>query len=202
MKPPALLLFDLGGVLLESSAHDQLRHLAALDFDIVEYRERWLTSPAVRRFESGQCSPPAFAAAFTAEWNIALSHHDFLTEFTSWARDFYPGARELLALLRRNFRTACLSNSNELHWTKFDNFAGIFDIAMSSHRLGVIKPDDAAFVRALEICAVQAEDVMFFDDSISNVRKAHSLGLKAFHVEGLDSLKAVLSAQGLLADPL
>lgn len=37
---PALLLFDLGGVLLESSAHHHLRHLTGLDLDLADYRER------------------------------------------------------------------------------------------------------------------------------------------------------------------
>ena len=110
VKPPALLLFDLGGVLLESSAHDELRRLAGCDFDIAEYRERWLTSPAVRRFESGDCSPREFAAAFMAEWRISLPPDEFLKQFTDWARGLYPVALELLAVLRKNFRTACHSN--------------------------------------------------------------------------------------------
>ena len=74
------------------------------------------------------------------------------------ADDYLPKPfkpRELLARLRTDFRTACLSNSNELHWRKFDGFAGLFDIALSSHRLGVIKPDHAAFVRARK-CAAAA----------------------------------------------
>ena len=198
MKRPTLLLFDLGGVLLESSAHDSLRRLADIDFDIAQYRERWLTSPAVRRFESGASSAPEFAAAFTAEWRINLPHDEFLEEFRGWARDYYPGALALLARLREDFRTACLSNSNELHWAKFNQFEGVFDIALSSHRLGVIKPDDAAFFRALEICAVHPEEVMFFDDSISNVRTAQRLGLRAFQVEGFEHLTATLEDQGLL----
>lgn len=198
MKRPALLLFDLGGVLLESSAHESLRRLAGIDFDIAQYRERWLTSPAVRRFESGQSSAPEFAADFTTEWCISLAHDDFLEEFRGWARDYYPGALALLARLREDFRIACLSNSNELHWARFNQFEGVFDIALSSHRLGVIKPDDAAFFRALEICAVRPEEVMFFDDSISNVRTAQRLGLRAFQVEGFDHLTATLKDLGLL----
>jgi putative hydrolase of the HAD superfamily len=200
MKRPTLLLFDLGGVLLESSAHANLKQLTNIDLDIADYRERWLRSPAVRRFESGSCPPQEFAAEFLAEWRIALSHEDFLAQFTGWAQGFYPGALDLLATLRANFRTACLSNSNELHWHKFDGFEGVFDIALSSHRLGVIKPDDDAFVRALEICQVPAAEVMFFDDSLSNIHSARRLGMRAFQVEGLTALEDRLRAEGLLAN--
>ena len=198
IKPPTLLLFDLGGVLLENSAFDALTRLSSDDFDVAEFQERWLTSPAVRRFELGRSAPPEFADAFLDEWRVALSRDEFLREFIAWPRGFYAGARELLASLRRDFRIACLSNSNELHWAKFDGFEGVFDIALSSHRLGVIKPDDDAFLRALEICAVAPTDVLFFDDSLSNVRSAERLGLRAFHVDGVVQLRHVLAAHGLL----
>ena len=197
---PSLLLFDLGGVLLESTAHHNLRRLTGIELDIADYRERWLRSPAVCRFEAGRNTPQSFAEEFLAEWRIPLAHGDFLEEFTGWALGFYPGARELLADLRQRFRTACLSNSNELHWRKFGSFEGIFDIALSSHELGVLKPEDGAFARALEICAVDAAEVMFFDDSLSNVESARRLGLNAFQVEGFAALKDLLTAHGLLPD--
>lgn len=159
-----------------------------------------MRSPAVCRFEAGRNSPQAFADEFIDEWRIPLARDEFLAQFTAWARDYYPGARELLAGLRKRFRLACLSNSNELHWHKFQRFEGVFDVALSSHELGVLKPDAAAFTRALEICAVDAADVMFFDDSLSNVESARHLGLDAYQVEGFGALEALLTGLGLLRD--
>ncbi len=198
MTPPALLLFDLGGVLLENTAFDALNRLTSSVSNVNEFKERWLRSPAVRCFELGHSAPHEFAAAFLDEWQVTLTPENFLREFTAWPRGFYPGAQDLLATLRKDFRIACLSNSNELHWARFGGFQGIFDTALSSHCLGVIKPDESAFLRALEICAVDPAQVWFFDDSLSNVRSAERLGLRAFHVEGFVQLKGVLTAQALV----
>ena len=196
---PALLLFDLGGVLLESSAHQRLCHLTGVDITLDDYRERWLRSAAVCRFESGRCTPREFADEFIREWRLELDHDAFVQEFCAWPLDFYTGARETLASLRQRYRIACLSNSNELHWQRFQRFEGIFDIALSSHELGVLKPEADAFTRALEICDVAPGAVLFFDDSRSNVASAAALGIRAFHVEGFDDLRRVLKAEGVLA---
>lgn len=194
---PTLLLFDLGGVLLDNMAHERLCHLTGTDIALDDYRERWLRSEAVRRFESGRASAEQFAAEFIAEWQLSIDIDGFITEFTSWPLDIPAQVRARLEGLRSNIRTACLSNSNELHWQRFGRFEGVFDIALSSHELGLLKPDAAAFRRALEICGVAPAQVMFFDDSRSNVDSALRLGLKAFHVEGYAALERLLTEHGL-----
>ena len=153
----------------------------------------------MRCFELGHSAPHEFAAAFHDEWQVTLTPENFLRKFTAWPRGFYPGAQDLLATLRKDFRIACLSNSNELHWARFGGFQGIFAKALSSHCLGVIKPDESAFLRTLEICAVDPAQVWFFDDSLSNVHSAQRVGLRAFHVEGFVQLKGVLAAHTLMA---
>jgi len=168
MTHAALLLFDLGGVLIENAVFDSLNPMLPQPLDSVAIRERWLTSPAVRGFELGRIPATEFAEQFIAEWNIAMTPQAFLEAF------------------------------NALHWAKFDGFEGVFDIALSSHLLGVIKPDEAAFVRALAECRVPAEDVVFFDDSQPNVKMAQSLGIRAFHVDGFAALMPVLQAEGLM----
>ena len=198
MTHAALLLFDLGGVLIENAVFDSLNPMLPQPLDSVAIRERWLTSPAVLGFELGRIPATEFAEQFIAEWNIAMTPQAFLEAFIDWPKGFYAGASECVGILRQRYRVGCLSNSNALHWAKFDGFEGVFDIALSSHLLGVIKPDEAAFVRALAECRVPAEDVVFFDDSQPNVKMAQSLGIRAFHVDGFAALMPVLQAEGLM----
>lgn len=192
-----LLLFDLGGVLIENATFARLSVLSPRPADASALKDRWLASPAVRRFELGETSPDEFARAFIDEWGITLSLAAFLAEFTAWPVGFYPGARALLRSLRERYRVGCLSNSNVLHWEKFGGFKEDFDIALASHRLGAIKPQQQAFVRALEVCGAAPPDVYFFDDSPANVDAAKRLGIRAFHVDGIGQLRDVLRAQGL-----
>ena len=188
----SLLLFDLGGVLIENSTFKRLNHLMGEPKDFVALKHLWLTSPSVRRFELGDGSPYEFAVSFIAEWSICLSPEAFLEEFYPWPSDFYPEARNTLHFLRQKYRVGCLSNSNVLHWEKFGGFKDDFDIAISSHQLGAIKPDNEAFLKALETCSAKPSEVYFFDDSTANIYAAKSLGIKSFHVDGFDSLLNVL----------
>jgi putative hydrolase of the HAD superfamily len=193
MLKPSLLLFDLGGVLIENSTFDSLKCLLPAPLDAHALKNKGLDSSAVRRFELGEISPIEFSVSFIAEWDISLAPDDFLEKFTSWPIGFYPDAREALYFLRQRYRVGCLSNSNVLHWKKFDGFKDDFDIAISSHQLGAIKPDDEAFIRTLAVCDVEPSAVYFFDDSAGNIRSANRLGIRAFHVDGIGQLLKILS---------
>ncbi len=198
MDAPQLLLFDLGGVLLENKAFSRLQRLIPDSGDAKSLRSRWLVSPSVRRFELGRISPDEFAACFIEEWGLSTGLTEFLDEFASWPTGFYPCARDILQRLRSSYRVGCLSNSNEVHWGRFDGFKDEFDIALSSHLLGAIKPDPDAFLKALSICQVDAAAVCFFDDAEENVRAAASLGIRSYHVEGVKALTDLLYKEKIL----
>jgi HAD superfamily hydrolase (TIGR01509 family) len=200
MHCPSLLLFDLGGVLIESAVFERLNGCLPEPLERQAIKEQWLLSPSVRRFESGKTETFEFAEHFIAEWGLRLTPQAFLNEFTSWPRAFFQGARETLRELRTTYRIGCLSNSNPLHWEKFRGFEEDFDIVLMSHLLGAVKPDREIFLRALHQCEVEPCEVYFFDDCYDNVRTAQSLGIKAFHVDGFNALLEVLRMQGLLSE--
>lgn len=199
MFKPKLLLFDLGGVLIENAVFDCLRKLLAAPVSDNVLRQRWLNSSAVRRFETGTILPDEFSALFIEEWRINLSSDAFLKEFISWPRGFYPYAKQTLDLLRKDYRIGCLSNSNELHWRRFNGFKNDFDIAISSHIIGFVKPDKPAFYKALELCESLPEEVCFFDDSPSNIQAAREIGLRSYLVDGFNSLCNVLAREELIS---
>lgn len=196
--PDPILLFDLGGVLVENTGFEALRDLLPGKTDPTILRERWLTSPSVRRFERGQITPDAFAAAFLDEWRLELSPRDFLMAFTAWPKGFYAGAEALLGRLRATYRVMCLSNSNALHWDRFGGFKNHFDTAYSSHLLGKIKPDPDVFIAVMADMNAVPDQIYFFDDSLSNIRAAQDVGLRAFHVEGIGDVERALMEEMLL----
>jgi len=198
MNVPSLLLFDLGGVLIDSSVFQHLNRLLDKPLETSALKARWLSSQSVRQFESGAMTAHEFAESFIAEWGLRQRPNAFLRAFASWPRYFHPGAREVLGLLRTRCKIACLSNSNPLHHQRFAGFADVFDLALFSHQLGMVKPDPEIFAVVLRECGVEAAEVYFFDDCLFNVYAAQSLGMSAFHVDGFDALLAVLSRQGLL----
>ena len=58
--PVEMVLFDLGGVLLQLQGVPSMRKLSGISSDH-ELWSRWLGCPWVRRFESGTCSDEEFA---------------------------------------------------------------------------------------------------------------------------------------------
>jgi glucose-1-phosphatase len=198
MQRPAVLLFDLGGVLVENVGFERLNALLPRPLPLEELKTRWLASSAVRSFEVGACSSNSFASELVEEWQLTLSPSAFIEAFASWPKGLYPGASELLSQLRGRYALACLSNSNSIHWERFASFHEQFDISLSSHLLGELKPDPACFARALRECNAEASCVAFFDDSLTNVTAARSLGMKAFHVNGLQEARCALSTEGWL----
>ena len=198
MAKPAVLLFDLGGVLVENVGFDRLNALLPAPLPTEELKTRWLASPAVRAFEIGSSSPEVFASGVVSEWQLALGPRSFLGAFTYWPKGLYPGASELLASLRDRYTLACLSNSNEVHWQRFNGFREHFQISLSSHLLREVKPDPECFRSALRECAATPAEVAFFDDSLTNVIAARALGIQAFHVNGLAEVQRSLAASGWL----
>jgi putative hydrolase of the HAD superfamily len=199
---PELLLFDLGGVLIEFAGPAELgKHLRWRSTpDLI--LDRWIQCPHTGAFECGQLTPSEWADRFIKDWDVDLRRDEFLAKFTTWTRRVLPGARELLDELRPHYRLAALSNSNELHWARNARELRIldaFEFAISSHQVGLCKPDPAIFGLALERARVSsAGAIIFFDDLEVNVAAARSAGLGARQVRGVGELREQLYKDGLL----
>jgi putative hydrolase of the HAD superfamily len=190
----SVLLFDLGGVLIESTMFSELKRLMNSDATEAALIERWLRNPLTRRFELGQCSASEFAESVVREFELPIDGASFLTAFAGWPKGFYAGAESTLAQLRRDHTVCCLSNSNSVHWN--DALTSHFDFAFSSHLIGHIKPDASAFTFVLESVGVPAQQVYFFDDAIVNVEAARRIGLNAHHTVGYTQLVSTLTHLG------
>ncbi len=194
-----VLLFDLGGVLIDFAGFEEMSRLLPQVSDRSEIRDRWIHSESVQLFERGDITPESFARRLVEEFHLELSAEDFLREFVSWARGPYPGAVSLLGRLRATHRIACLSNSNELH-TPIHR-ASIHphvDTFYFSDEIGLVKPDREIFDHVIHDLAVSPRRIAFFDDTMINVEAAREVGLNAFSVDGIVEVEAQLQRLGLI----
>ena len=81
--PIEIVLFDLGGVLIDVGGVSPMKQLAGIESD-AELWERWLTCRWVRSFERGHCSADEFAAGIVSDWEIRAEPGAFLEAFRSW----------------------------------------------------------------------------------------------------------------------
>jgi putative hydrolase of the HAD superfamily len=195
-----VLLFDLGGVLMDFAGFEELRRLLPGSLRRSEVRDRWIHSPAVQRFERGGITARRFAEAVIEDLEISLEPPEFLAAFVEWARPPYPGAIELLQRLGKHYRIAALSNANELHTPLHrKRFEHVIDRLYFSDQIGSVKPEPEIFRYVIADLAVPASKIAFFDDTDVNVAAGRAAGMAAFEVDGLAALEAQLLELGMLS---
>jgi len=205
MKPPArpvdAILFDLGGVLIELVGVEQMLRWSPGLATTEELWRRWLHSPAVRRYETGACDRREFAAEVIAEFGLPVDPETFLAAFAQWPRRLFAGATDLLAGLAPRYRLASVSNTNDLHWDRFEHEWSLparFHDNFPSYQVGRLKPDADYFRHVLDALDLPAARVLFVDDNRINVEAAARLGIVARHVPSFADLQPTLQSLGLV----
>src|SRR5260221_9352360 len=90
-----VVLFDLGGVLVDFGGVGPMKELAGIEHDDELWR-RWLTCRWVRSLERGEGSAHDLAAGVVAGWDLSVGPDEVLAPFASWPRAPLPGADEVL----------------------------------------------------------------------------------------------------------
>ena len=198
---PQVLLFDVGGVLVQLSGVKTMLEWMGETATSEEMWHMWLHSTPVREFERGRMDAAEFAAAVTAEFRLPVQPQEFLDSFTGWVTGLYPGTLEMLAQIPSSYQRAVLSNSNVLHWTRVIDdlrLGAAFEHQFVSHLTGRIKPDADAFQGVVESLGCRPEDVLFLDDNILNVEAAKRFGMQAIRVQGIRETRAALIERGII----
>lgn len=180
-----LVIFDLGRVLLRIC--DGWEHACELAGVAVPDAMR---NPAV--YEKVYASGKAYeAGAISTEQHLAqvagltgLSAQQVESLYHAWLCGHYPGAMALLEqVLARPVKTACLSNTSELHWSTLvadDPPHGLglhrLDYQFASHLVRAVKPDPIIYQHVEEQTGIEPTKMLFFDDLPDNVQAARQRG--------------------------
>ena len=196
-----VVLFDLGGVLVELSGLPTM--LAWMDnrLSAEELSNIWLASPIVRAFETGRTTPEVFADELIKEMALPVARDELLRELAKWPVGLFPGALELLGRVPQQYVKATLSNSNALHWPRVMNDMHLekaFDHHFVSFLTGKIKPDAEAFQHVMHALSCPGGEILFLDDNQLNVEGARRVGMKAFQAKGVAAAEQVLAEFGVL----
>jgi putative hydrolase of the HAD superfamily len=197
-----LVLFDIGGVLGSNGWDREQRTAAAerfqLDADDLQYRHE----ETVGAWESGQisldeyldvtvfCSPRSFSRDDFKRFMLGLSE--------PWPESIAV-ARDLAQT--RGPRLATLNNeSAEMNVYRIERFGlrDIFPVFFSSCWMGVRKPTQQIYTRALGMAQADPRKTLFIDDRRQNLTPAAALGMMTIQFASAERLRTSLQAHGLL----
>ena len=198
-----VLLFDVGGVLVQLAGIDVMRAWLGNGISAEELWCLWLRSEAVRRFETGRADAVEFSNEVTREFGLSIEPERFLEAFDGWPLGLYPGTTDLLAQIPPSYRRALLSNTNALHWPRIHGdmaLGALFDAHFVSHLTGFIKPDRDAFEHVVETLDCRPAEVLFLDDNRLNVEAAAEIGMRAVRVQGPTEAHRALFELGIIND--
>jgi putative hydrolase of the HAD superfamily len=197
-----VILFDVGGVLVELRGIPTMLHWLDHRMGMEELWAVWLSSPAVREFETGRCAPDKFAAQIIRELSLPVDQQEFLDAFARWPASLYPGALDVVRSVPERFTRATLCNTSVLHWSRVLNdfeLGTVFHHHFASHLTGRIKPDAEAFEHVVDTLRCKPSQVFFLDDNTLNVDAAKRCGMHAMRVQGPSEARVALETAGILA---
>jgi len=194
------IIFDFGGVLVDWNP----RYLYADVFSDTEKMEWFLHEVCSTAWNLEQDRGRSFADGIA---QLEKQHPAFQKEirlfWEGWPKMLKEEILEtvtLLPQLKQNYAVYGLTNWSAetfpMLMDRFD-FVQLFDDIVVSGDEGLVKPDKSIYELLLKRYNLLAQECIFIDDNIDNVKAAEQLGFSAILYKNSDYLKQDLSSLGV-----
>jgi 2-haloacid dehalogenase len=201
-SPPQVVVFDLGGVLIDWNPRHLYRKILA-DEGFMEWFLTEVCSPA---WNAEQDAGRTWAEAVVEAKARHPAHGELIEAYAArWPEMIngdIPGSVTVLeALAARGVPLYALTNwSHETFHHARARFAWLehFRDILVSGDVGIKKPDLRIFRLMLERIGVEPAAVVFIDDVVDNVKGARALGMRAVHFTSPTALRAAPELAALL----
>ena len=203
MKDIELILFDLGGVLIDIDY--QATEKAFIELGTTNFQETYTQfqqNQVFDLFETGQISAQHFINKLLDTTRKGTSPNEVVHAWNAMILNFPEKKVQLLLDLAKTQRITLLSNTNELHmvevkkeWSKVSQvpFASLFEHVFLSHEIKQRKPHPETFKWVCSQLNVEPEKVLFIDDSPQHIEGAKEAGLQTFYYQNDVAFYALFS---------
>lgn len=200
--PPATVVFDLGGVLVDWNPRHLYRKLIA-DPAAMEHFLADICNDAWNRCQdAGRSFAEATALLQRAHPDKAALIGAYFARWPEMIAGPIAGTVEILAALKRRavplYALTNWSAETYPHAVERFEFLTWFDGILVSGEVGLIKPDPAIFRLLFERFAIRPAEAVYIDDNADNVAAAAALGMRAIRFTAPGALAEELAALGLL----
>ena len=186
------IIFDLGGVLLYidlKRTEDALSELGIEDLSV--YLTQHHISAFFKEYEMGKIDDAAFIQSIRSLSQKPLIEAQVVNAWNALLLDFPEERIELLRKLKEKYRLFLLSNTNLIHYRRFQeqihtqtgmHLEDFFEKTYYSHEVGMSKPDVAIFHLVVNENKLDPAETLFVDDTEKNMVGAKEAGLQTFHI--------------------
>ena len=201
MAEVTALFFDIGGVLLTNGWDREERTAAAEKFNLdwKEFEDRH--ELVLHAFEVGEMGLDEYLDRVIFYCPRSFSRKEFADYIREQSKEL-PGTMDVLRRLAqaKQYLINSLNNeSREMNAYRIEKFGlrRYFDVFLSSCYLGVRKPDEAIYQRALDITQRKGEECVFIDDRALNLECARELGMRTVQFKDAAQLERELEAMNI-----
>lgn len=190
------LIFDLGGVILDLSVKKTMKAFSTISGKkIAEIEAIYVEHPSFDRYERGLIDDKKFRDELRGLLNDSATDEDLENAWNAMLVDLPAKKLELLERLKDEFDVYLLSNTNALHinhieenMLKDGSLDDYVHRAYYSHELNMRKPESDIFNHVLKDANLHAENALFLDDNLENVKAARAMGFHTLHITRPDMI--------------
>ena len=195
------ILFDLGGVILDINVQATLKQFYELGFpaELMQFPNS-MTTDLYFKYETGKLNTEQFRNQIRKAAGVEMTDRAFDEAWNAMLVRFPEERVALLKELSKRYKLYMLSNTSALHVKVFEkmylDLAGksmhhVFDKIYYSHEIGWHKPDREAWEYVIKDASIKAEETLFLDDNIHNIKASQELGFQAIHIHERTSLMSL-----------
>jgi glucose-1-phosphatase len=181
------IIFDFGDIFINLEKEAQIEAFKKLGLsgpndDLIEKNDL---------FEKGQLTELEFLESFN-KYIPNASIEEIRTAWNTIIGEFPLYRLEFLQLLSHKYKLILLTNTDEIHISRFEHNVGIsffsdfyqcFEKVYYSYEMGMRKPDPAIFSYILNKHDLSPKRTLFVDDKKVNTDAAESLGIHVWNLK-------------------
>ena len=210
MKDIKVLLFDLGGVIIDIDPSITINALKSMskksseDFNVLDYKYYKEESSLLNFFfeyEKGNINDDKFRNGIREFANLDLSNDKIDRIWNYVIVKINQDLLDIVLSLKNRYKIMILSNTNFIHKLYYDklvvdiygkNLKQLFDKVFYSFEVRSRKPELEIYQKVIDESSYSGKEILFFDDMKENLEIPKVIGMKTHHVEDITLTKQFL----------
>ena len=188
------IVFDLGGVLVGLDGQRSIEAFDRLGCEAVsQYIIDHRTEDLFYRIELGLIDTHGFCEEIRQMTSTAATDEEMVAAWNALLTELTPHrAQRILQLREAGYKLFLLSNTNDMHWQYCAHVLfpkevlEAFERVFLSYEMQLAKPDSRIFEQLLQETGIAADETLFIDDNLDNIKAAQALGIHTYHNPSID----------------